>query len=76
MQYTPCQSLCDKLADVCPGCGRTRHEINTFKEAIQSLVSLAIEMGYENIDEYADSAAAAIKKKTAVQLALKQRSGS
>lgn len=63
MQYTPCQDLCDKSAFVCPGCGRTRDEIETVKTVVQQAVKLGVEMDYDNIDEYADAIAAKIKKK-------------
>jgi hypothetical protein len=67
MIYTPCQSLCDKEADICPGCNRSREEINTVKEIVQLAVSLGLEKDYTNIDEFADSIAAKIKKKIRVQ---------
>ena len=67
MHYTPCQSLCDKTADVCSGCGRTREEINRVKEIVQKAVALGVEQEYSNIDEYADAIAASIKKKIRLQ---------
>lgn len=67
MHYTPCQNICDKTADICPACNRTREEINTVKQLVQSAVTLGIEKDYDNIDEYADSIAEAIKKKIRVQ---------
>ena len=63
MQYTPCQDLCDKSAFICPGCGRTREEIQTVKDIVQKAVKLGIEMDYDTIDEFADAIATKIKKK-------------
>ena len=63
MQYIPCQDLCDKSAFICPGCGRSRVEIETVKEIVQQAVKLGAEMQYDNIDEYADAIATKIKKK-------------
>ena len=67
MHYTPCQSLCDKTSDICPGCNRTRDEINAVKQIVQLAVSLGVEKDYSNIDEFADAIAASIKKKIRVQ---------
>jgi predicted Fe-S protein YdhL (DUF1289 family) len=63
MRDTPCQDLCDKSALICPGCGRTKEEINTVKDIVQRAVKLGTEMDYDNIDEFAEAIAAKIKKK-------------
>jgi len=73
MNYTPCQSLCDKTADVCPGCGRSRIEIDMIKEITQKAVDFGFQQGYSNIDEYADAIAAKIKKKLHQKHAIRQR---
>ncbi|MBT8449867.1 MAG: DUF1289 domain-containing protein [Gammaproteobacteria bacterium] len=73
MQYTPCQNLCDKTANICPGCGRSREEIENIKEITQKAVDLGLRQGYSNIDEYADAIAAKIKKKLHQRHAIRQR---
>ena len=73
MQYTPCQNLCDKTAEICPGCGRSREEIENVKAVVKQAVDFGFAQNYANIDEYADAIAAKIKKKLHQKHAIRKR---
>lgn len=73
MQYTPCQNLCDKTAEICPGCGRSKTEIDAVKSIVKDAVDFGFEQGYVNIEEYADAIAAKIKKKLHQKHAIRKR---
>ena len=73
MNYTPCQNLCDKTAEICSGCGRSRTEIETVKAIVKDAVDFGFQQGYTNIDEYAEAIAAKIKKKLHQKHAIRKR---
>jgi hypothetical protein len=69
MQFSPCRGgdFCTQDGTHCQGCGRSHEEIAKTRELIQSMVSYALEMGYDNIEEFTsflgDKAAKIARKK-------------
>ena len=55
MQFSPCQGKdnCTEGATHCEGCGRSHEEIARTRELIGALAAYALEMGYENYQEFA-----------------------
>jgi hypothetical protein len=56
MQFSPCRGgdNCTKEGSHCQGCGRSHVEIAKTKELAQSIARFAVEMGYENVEEFAN----------------------
>ncbi len=53
MSFVPCQDLCTTEGSYCEGCGRSHQEIANTKKLVKAVTALAIEQGYDNIDEFA-----------------------
>lgn len=63
MKFNPCTGKCTDEGTTCEGCGRSHEEIAEMKTHVAGLVALATKMGYENVEEYANSVAGSIKYK-------------
>jgi len=63
MIFNPCNGDCTDEGSHCEGCGRSHEEIAAMREPVGDLAALADEMGYENIEVFADAVAASIKYK-------------
>ena len=55
MQFSPCKGKdhCTEGGTHCEGCGRSHEEIARTRELIGALAAYALEMGYENYEEFA-----------------------
>jgi hypothetical protein len=55
MGFTPCQgkTACRDDGERCLTCGRRLEEIVWLRDLLDQMTSLAIEHGYDNIDEFA-----------------------
>ena len=62
--FTPCQgkNACRDNGSVCLTCGRSLEEITWLRDVMDQLVTIAIEFGYSNIDDYAGYVARKLKK--------------
>jgi len=63
MKFSPCTGNCTEDGTHCQGCGRSHEEIAEMRENVMNLIFFAKKMGYENIDEFADSVSNTIKFK-------------
>lgn len=63
MEFRPCTGKCTDEGTSCEGCGRSHEEIAEMKPLISNLVAFAEKMGYDNVEEYANSVAGSIKYK-------------
>ncbi|MEW7979316.1 MAG: DUF1289 domain-containing protein [gamma proteobacterium symbiont of Phacoides pectinatus] len=54
MQFTPCRGgeSCTQDGSHCQGCGRSHEEIAQTRQLIQGLARYAVEMGYDNLEEF------------------------
>ena len=54
MQFSPCKGgdFCTQDGTHCQGCGRTHEEIAQTRELMANLATYAVDMGYENIEEF------------------------
>jgi hypothetical protein len=55
MAFVPCQgkTACRDNGERCLSCGRSLEEITWLRDLLDQLGSLAIEYGYDNVDEFA-----------------------
>jgi len=55
MQFSPCKGKdnCTEGGTHCEGCGRSHEEIARTRELIGAVAACALEMGYENYQEFA-----------------------
>ena len=60
MIFNPCTGNCTEEGSYCEGCERSHEEIAAMRKPVGDLVALADEMGYENIEVFADAVAASI----------------
>ena len=67
MKFNPCTGKCTEDGTHCQGCGRTHEEIAEMKKNVMNLILFAKKMGYENIDEFADTISNTIKYKLGTQ---------
>lgn len=71
MRFSPCKGgdFCSSEGTHCSGCGRSHEEIAQTRDLIGSIVKQALDMGYENIDDFTSFVGqkAAIKTKRAKQ---------
>jgi len=63
--FTPCQgkTACRDDGERCITCGRSFAEIEQTRSLIDALADLAVNQGYENIDEFATYVAGKVVKK-------------
>ncbi|MES9839537.1 MAG: hypothetical protein ABW134_03195 [Candidatus Thiodiazotropha endolucinida] len=63
-KFVPCQGkhACRDNVLRCLTCGRGLHEIEQLRQLMDQLASLAIDYGYENIDEYSSYVARKLNK--------------
>jgi len=52
MKFSPCNGDCTEAGARCEGCGRSHEEVAQTKALVESIADYAIEMGYENINEF------------------------
>lgn len=54
MQFSPCKGgdFCTHEGTHCQGCGRSHQEIAETRELIGAVARYAVEMGYENVEEF------------------------
>ncbi|MBF0219915.1 MAG: DUF1289 domain-containing protein [Gammaproteobacteria bacterium] len=52
MKFTPCQDRCTHEGSHCQGCGRSHEEIGATKQMVDAIVAYALQMGYENVEEF------------------------
>ena len=54
MQFNPCRGgeFCTQDGTHCQGCGRSHEEIAQTRQIIQSIAKYAMDMGYENVEEF------------------------
>jgi hypothetical protein len=68
MQFSPCKGgdFCTQDGTHCQGCGRSHEEIARTRELIHAVARYAMEMGYENVEEFTgflgDKAAKIVRK--------------
>lgn len=73
MQFSPCRGgdFCTQDGTHCQGCGRSHEEIAQTRQIIQGMVKYAMDMGYENVEEFTsfvgDKAAKITRKQQAEQ---------
>ena len=60
MKYRPCTGACTKDGTHCDGCGRTHEEVATLNKMVKDLAAYAVEMEYDNTEDYANSVAKGI----------------
>ena len=73
MQFSPCKGkdYCTEGGTHCEGCGRSHEEIARTRELIGALAAYALEMEYENYQEFA----AFVGDKAAKKVAAAQEQG-
>ncbi|MCG8429274.1 MAG: hypothetical protein MI754_18130 [Chromatiales bacterium] len=56
MRFNSCRGgdNCTKDGTHCQGCGRSHEEIARTKELAQAIAKFAVEMDYENVEEFAN----------------------
>jgi len=54
MQFSPCRGgdNCTQGGTHCQGCGRSHEEIAKTRQLIQTIARQAVDMGYENVEEF------------------------
>ncbi|HEB96257.1 MAG TPA: DUF1289 domain-containing protein [Sedimenticola thiotaurini] len=54
MQFSPCKGgeNCTQGGTHCQGCGRSHEEIAATRELIAGITRFALEMGYENVEQF------------------------
>jgi len=54
MRFSPCRGgdFCTREGTHCEGCGRSQQEIAETSELVGAVVKYALDMGYENIEEF------------------------
>ena len=54
MQFSPCKGgdFCTQDGTHCQGCGRSHEEIAATKQLVAAITKYALDMGYENIEEF------------------------
>ena len=64
-QFAPCtgKQACTEDGTHCRGCGRSHDEIARTRAAIEALVNIARECGYDNVEAFAGYVARRINKK-------------
>ncbi len=60
MKFRPCNGGCTDKGTHCDGCGRSHEEVAEFNHLVKGLAAQALEQGYENIEDYANSVAKSI----------------
>lgn len=60
MKFRPCNGGCTDKGTHCDGCGRTHEEVAKFNSMVKGLAAYALEQGYENTEDYANSVAKSI----------------
>ncbi len=63
MKFSPCIGKCTDEGTHCEGCGRSHEEIAEMNTLVGNLISFAEQRNYENVDDFADGVAGAIKYK-------------
>lgn len=65
-RFIPCAgpSACTEGGAHCRGCGRSHGEIERTRQAVDALVEVALQYGYENPEDFAAYVARRIAKKT------------
>lgn len=63
-QFKPClgKMACRDNGEICLSCGRSLAEIAELRDAMSQLVDLAVQQGYENVDEYCAYIATKVQK--------------
>ncbi|HXK56226.1 MAG: DUF1289 domain-containing protein [Gammaproteobacteria bacterium] len=74
MKFSPCRGgdFCTREGAHCDGCGRSQQEIAETSELVAAVVRYALDMGYENIEEFTafiGDKAAKKARKAALELA-------
>jgi len=71
MRFSSCKGgdFCTSEGTHCGGCGRSHEEIAQTRALIDAIVKQAVDMGYENVDDFTAfvGQVAAIKSKNAMQ---------
>jgi hypothetical protein len=68
MQFSPCKGgdFCSQEGTHCSGCGRSHEEIAKTRDLVFAVTRFAIEMGYENVEDFTafvgDKAAKNVRK--------------
>lgn len=54
MQFSPCKGgdFCSQEGTHCSGCGRSHEEIAKTRELVIAVTQFAMQMGYENVEEF------------------------
>lgn len=68
MKFNPCTGRCTEGGTTCGGCGRSHEEIVEMKTHVTNLVAFAEKMGYENVEEFANTVAGNVKFRMGVNL--------
>jgi len=68
MKFRPCNGNCTDGGTHCGGCGRTQEEVAAFRQLVAGAVSYAQEMGYENVEDYANAMARSVYMKLGGQV--------
>ncbi|TVO70934.1 DUF1289 domain-containing protein [Sedimenticola selenatireducens] len=54
MQFSPCKGgdFCSQEGTHCSGCGRSHEEIGKTRDLVFAVTQFAMQMGYENVEEF------------------------
>jgi predicted Fe-S protein YdhL (DUF1289 family) len=54
MKFSPCRggNNCTEGGAKCEGCGRTQEEVAETRKLVNAVATFAVQMGYENLDEF------------------------
>lgn len=63
MKFRPCNGECTEEGTHCKGCGRSHEEIAGMRKHVGGLIEFAQKMEYENLEDFADGVAGALKYK-------------
>ncbi len=77
MQFSPCRGgdNCTQGGTHCEGCGRSHEEIAKTRELIGAISRFALDMEYENIEEFTSFVGDKAAKKTRAALMPEQQGG-
>lgn len=66
MQFSPCRGgiHCTQDGTHCQGCGRSHGEIAATREIVEQMAQFALQMDYENLEEFTQFVADKAAKKT------------
>lgn len=53
MKFSPCNGDCTEAGTHCEGCGRSHEEVAATRELVDQMAELAVRLGYENINDFA-----------------------